>query len=206
MKVKVCGLNNPFNIKELNNIGVDMYGFIFYKKSIRYFNNALNTEVLRELKASIEKVGVFVNPSEYELMDRLAEYHLNYIQLHGNESVEMCGKFRPYVKIIKVFSIEDTIDTKKMKPYLNVVDYFLFDTKSKLHGGSGKKFDWRVLDEYDLNKPFFLSGGITLEDAETIRHLDYKYLYGVDINSKFEIVPGTKDINQVKQFIQEIKN
>jgi phosphoribosylanthranilate isomerase len=86
------------------------------------------------------------------------------------------------------------------------VDYFLFDTKSKLHGGSGKKFDWRVLDEYDLNKPFFLSGGITLEDAETIRHLDYKYLYGVDINSKFEIVPGTKDINQVKQFIQKIKN
>lgn len=205
MKLKVCGLNNPFNIKELSDLNVDYFGYIFYKNSLRYYGKEFRTNSIMNLRKGIGRVGVFVNANEFEIMNTIADYQLDHVQLHGNETPELCEKLKPYVKVIKAFHLQEHLDIELMKPFTDVCDYFLFDTKTKNYGGAGKKFDWRILEEYKLTKPFFLSGGISLEDAETIRNLDHPYLYGVDINSKFEIIPGTKDKQLVKEFIEQIK-
>ncbi len=204
MKIKVCGLNNPLNILELAGAGVDLFGFIFYKKSPRYYNSSLNNHVIRDMHHSIQKVGVFVNANEYEIMDAAAKYYLDYVQLHGDESPQLCTKLNQHVKVIKVFSVDNKLNKALMQKYSKVCDYFLLDTKTKLHGGSGKQFDWRALEDYDFKQPFFLSGGIGIEDVETIKRIKHPKLYGIDVNSKFEIVPGTKDTQLVKEFIKQI--
>lgn len=206
MKVKVCGLNNPANILNLEKAGIDLFGFIFYKKSPRYYNKALDHAIIREMPFKIRKVGVFVNENEYEIVNSAATYSLDYIQLHGDESTQLCKQLQCDFRVIKAFSVAEKLDIEKLKRYQEVCDYFLFDTKSKLRGGSGHKFDWRLLDEYNLDKPFFLSGGIANDDADVIRNLQHPKLAGIDINSRFEIVPGTKDVELVKEFIKEIKH
>ena len=208
MKIKVCGMKNPYNIRELAQLPIDFMGLIFYTKSPRYIGD-LTPEVLDVLPENIGRVGVFVNEDLQVVVDSINKYRLNYVQLHGNESPEYylnLKEFSPEIKIIKAFSIAEASDLEKTDNYENKVDYFLFDTKTPQYGGSGQKFDWSILNDYKGNTPFFLSGGISAEDALLIRKLENNRIVGLDLNSKFEIEPGLKNIELLHRFINEIKS
>lgn len=203
MKIKVCGLKNYENISNVIIAGADHVGFIFHKGSPRYFNNALSFDEIRTIK--VKKVGVFVNEDLYSILDKVAHFDLDLVQLHGNESPAQCSELGKYVKTIKSFGIDEHFDFSFLSKYSDKVDYFLFDTATPGHGGSGKVFDHSLLRKYELNVPFFLSGGISLENAKKIKQLNLKQLIGVDLNSKFEISPGIKEASKIKQFIKQIK-
>ncbi|MBP7810018.1 MAG: phosphoribosylanthranilate isomerase [Bacteroidia bacterium] len=203
MKIKVCGLKNYENISHVILAGADHVGFIFHKESPRYFNNSLSFDEMRTIKA--EKVGVFVNENMYSVLDKIAHYDLDFVQLHGNEDVDYCESLKPYVKVIKAVSVMETIDYMELKKYEGKVDYFLFDTFTNQHGGSGKLFNWDILRDYALSTPFFLSGGISNESIQYIKQLNIKQLFGVDLNSKFESSPGIKEASKIKQFIKQLK-
>lgn len=203
MKIKVCGLKNYENISDVIIAGADHVGFIFHKGSPRYFNDALSFDEMRTIK--VKKVGVFVNENAYSVIDKVAHYDLDLVQLHGNESPEYCLELRNYVRTIKSFGIDENFDFSILSSYINKVDYFLFDTATPEHGGSGKNFDHRLLKKYKLNVPFFLSGGISLENTQSIKQLNLKQLVGIDLNSKFEISAGIKEASKIKQFIKQLK-
>jgi len=185
----------PENILEVGALLPDYMGFIFWEKSARYFDGEMP-----ELPKSIRKVGVFVNPSVDEIVEKINTYDLQAVQLHGQESVEFCESLKKnipnLIDIIKVFSILDTFDFAELKPFEKVCDFFLFDTKGKLPGGNGTSFDWKVLENYPSNKPFFLSGGIGIAELDSINELLKTNLpiYAIDVNSKFEIEPGLKNV------------
>jgi len=201
MKIKVCGMKYPENIKELVNLPIDMMGLIFYEKTKRYAGN-LPANELRDVPANIQKVGVFVNASEEDIFEKIKEYDLQIVQLHGDESPDFCREIKKTgIKVIKSFSIEGIDDFEKLHLYEDTCDYFLFDTKTPLYGGSGNKFDWEILSSYNGQTPFILSGGIGLEDVESIKKLQNPKLYGIDLNSRFEISPGEKDIEKLRKFI-----
>jgi phosphoribosylanthranilate isomerase len=173
-------------------------GFIFWEKSCRFFDGEIPN-----LPKSIQKVGVFVNAPIDEIVSKIKKYHLDLIQLHGNESVELCMDLKnENIQIIKVFSVNDDFDFNVLEPYEAVCDYFLFDTKGKLPGGNGIVFDWKVLETYPSTKPFFLSGGIGIEEIASVKQLLKTNLpiHAIDINSKFEIEPGLKNIELLKEF------
>jgi phosphoribosylanthranilate isomerase len=205
MKLKICGMKYPDNILEVGSLLPDYMGFIFWQKSARYFDGEMP-----ELPKSINKTGVFVNESIPVIEEKVTKYYLQAIQLHGQESVAFCTelktKFGKAVKIIKVFSADENFDFSVLKPYESVCDYFLFDTKGKLPGGNGTTFDWRILENYPSTKPFFLSGGIGIEELDSIKEISKTNLplYAIDINSKFEIEPGLKNINLVVGIIREL--
>jgi len=191
----------PENIKELVSLPIDMMGLIFYEKTKRYAGNLPASE-LRVVPSNIQKVGVFVNASEEDIFDKIKKYDLQVVQLHGNESPDFCRKIKKAgVKVIKSFSIEGVEDFKKLHLYENICDYFLFDTKTPLYGGSGNKFDWGILSSYTGETPFILSGGIGPEDVESIKKLQNPKLYGIDLNSRFETSPGEKDVEKLKEFL-----
>ena len=178
---------------------IDYIGLIFFENSPRYYNT-IPASVLNK-----KKVGVFVNASE-EFICKTAESHdLELLQLHGSESPELCLRLRKNFTTIKAFGIKTKDDFLQLKNYENEVDFFLFDTKTIKHGGSGEKFNWNILEGYSLNTPFFLSGGIAMEDADRIRELKHPKIYGADINSKFEISPGIKDLQKVNKFLNQLK-
>jgi phosphoribosylanthranilate isomerase len=155
---------------------------------------------------NIQKVGVFVNASEEVIFDKIREYDLQAVQLHGDESLDFCRKIKNKgIKVIKAFSIGETGDFKKLNLYENTCDYFLFDTKTSLYGGSGNKFDWKMLSAYTGSTPFFLSGGIAPEDAESIKRLNFPQLFAVDLNSRFETSLGIKDIDKIYQFLLDME-
>ena len=211
------------NIQQIAELQPDYLGFIFYEKSKRNFEG-----IIPELPEGIIKTGVFVNEIPEILVSYIEEYQLDAIQLHGDESVDYIKSIRKFLsesrasfieenkgrkkvkkpksydnlEIIKVFGIKDAFDFSVLEPYLDVVDYFLFDTKGKERGGNGTKFDWSVLEKYPFDKPFFLSGGIGLQDVEQVQKIMKSDLpiYALDVNSKFEIEPGLKNINEVKSF------
>jgi phosphoribosylanthranilate isomerase len=199
--IKICGMKYPDNILEVGSLLPDYMGFIFWEKSARYFDG-----IMPDLPKSIKKVGVFVNESIEVIEEKIAKYNLQAIQLHGHESVAFCSeiktKFDTALEIIKVFSADEQFDFSVLKPFESVCDYFLFDTKGKLPGGNGTTFDWRILENYPSNKPFFLSGGIGIEEikklVETLQCNVFAKtnlpIYAIDINSKFEIEPGLKNI------------
>ena len=229
MKLKVCGMKYIENIQQVAELQPDYLGFIFYEKSKRNFEG-----IIPELPKSIKKTGVFVN--EYiEIVISLAEeYRLEAIQLHGDESVEYVTKIktqlaerrtlfieenkhikkrknqhfisRNEVEIIKVFGIKDEFNFDVLKPYEAIVDYFLFDTKGKERGGNGITFNWKVLENYNSTKPFFLSGGIGLEQIKEVQEIKKTDLpiYAVDVNSQFEIETGLKSVENIKKFKDEI--
>jgi len=204
MKLKVCGMKYRDNMNQVANLQPDYMGFIFYEKSPRYFN-----DIIPNLPDSIKKTGVFVNEELAEVIHKIKAHDLQAVQLHGNESPGYCKHLMSYeVEIIKVFSIKDEFDFEVLKPYESVCDYFLFDTKGKLPGGNGYAFNWNVLKNYPSAKPFFLSGGIGLDQTRTIasfmRTRVSKNCYAIDVNSKFEIEPGLKDIEQLKTFKKEV--
>ncbi|MFV7235987.1 phosphoribosylanthranilate isomerase [Flavobacterium sp. ZB4R12] len=185
----------PDNILEVGSLLPDYMGFIFWEKSARYFD-----DVIPDLPKSIKKVGVFVNESIPVILEKTAKYDLQAVQLHGHESVEFCqdlkNKMDNSIEIIKVFSVDDTFDFEVLKPFETVCDYFLFDTKGKLPGGNGTTFDWKVLEKYPSSKPFFLSGGIGINEMGAVNEILKTNLpiYAIDVNSKFEIEPGLKNI------------
>lgn len=202
--VKVCGMREAENIREVEALGIDLMGFIFWPKSGRYVS-----ERPAYLPTNCKRVGVFVD-EDIETVKRIAEdYALDYIQLHGHESPEYCAQLKG-LKLIKAFNIATTEDFKQTEPYTGIVDYFLFDTKGKSVGGNGEKFDWSVLSAYDDNTPFLLSGGIGPDDAEVLTShsspLTSKKCVGIDLNSRFEIAPGLKDINKLKDFLNALNN
>ena len=200
MKIKICGMKYPDNILEIGSLLPDYMGFIFWDKSARYFDG-----IIPELPKSIKKVGVFVDASLEEILEKIKIHDLQAIQLHGHESVEFCESVKKnipkLIDIIKVFPILDTFDFSILTPYEKVCDFFLFDTKGKLPGGNGTSFDWTVLNQYSSSKPFFLSGGIGIEEFDTIREILKTNLpiYAIDVNSKFEIEPGLKNVQLCKE-------
>lgn len=206
MKLKVCGLKHQSNINELNSLSIDYMGFIFYKKSPRNIDNELDFDFMRSIPKHIKKVGVFVNESNYSILNTVTHYDLDLVQLHGEESPETCKELKSNVKIIKAFQITETFDFSVLENYLDHVDYFLFDTPTAKYGGSGHSFNWQILEKYNYNTPFFLSGGINGEHIEEIKKIKIPQLIAIDINSKFEIEPGLKNIGQINQFILKLNN
>jgi phosphoribosylanthranilate isomerase len=196
MKIKICGMKYPENIIEVGALLPDYMGFILWKKSARYFDGEMPI-----LPETIKKAGVFVNENIETILAKAKKYNLQIIQLHGEESVGFCLDLKQGLEgngqIIKVFSIGTDFDFDALKPYENVVDFFLFDTKGKLPGGNGFGFDWNILKDYKSEKLFFLSGGIGIEDIEKIKALHLP-IHAIDVNSKFEITAGLKDVNKVK--------
>lgn len=189
------------NIQEVAALQPDYLGFIFYEKSKRNFDG-----IIPELPEAIKKTGVFVNAALVEIIGKINRYDLQAIQLHGDESVdfilELKTKINSSIEIIKVFGIKHQFNFEDIKPYEKVVDYFLFDTKGKERGGNGITFDWTVLKKYPSTKPFFLSGGIGLEQIEEVKEIMNSNLpvYVLDVNSQFEIEAGLKSKNRLQQF------
>lgn len=206
IKLKVCGMKFPDNIQEIISLQPDFLGFIFYENSVR---NYIETAIV-SIPNSINKVGVFVNERPEKIIKIIQKYDLDLIQLHGNETISYClglisqlKENQLYIKIIKSFSIDDYFVFQTLNDY-QMVDYFLFDTKGKLPGGNGIKFNWEILEKYHLEKPFFLSGGIGLEDVATIKAFlekpVSKYCFGIDVNSQFELEAGLKNKEKLQQF------
>lgn len=202
MIIKVCGLNNGDNINQLMKLDLDFMGIIFYEKSSRFFSS----DVLP--KSEKKYVAVFVDESLEVIKKLINIYKFEYVQLHGNEDEKFCKELSSLCNVIKAFRIDDTFDLNDIEKYSKYCKYFLFDTFTESYGGSGKKFNWDLLLNYDHKKDFILSGGINLELISSIKKLKNQLpnLIGVDLNSKFEIKPGLKDINRVKKFIKSIKN
>lgn len=208
MKLKVCGLTKTDQIHELISMKVDFLGFIFYKKSPRYVLNHLSLSEISGIKHS-GKVGVFVNESVENIVAIAEDTALNYIQLHGDEEEnfidELRNKLNKETKIIKVFRIGNKVENLKSKiqNLKSDVDYFLFDTDSKAFGGTGKTFNWQILNELEIPKPYFLSGGISpinFNDIQNIRQQPF----ALDINSKFETEAGNKDLEKIKNFYEKL--
>ena len=237
MLVKVCGMRDADNIREVSQLGIDMMGFIFYPKSPRYVKmlsskagiipdySAERIQRLSETNLGLEtegtameqnlpaRVGVFVDDMPQNIVTRVYNYDLDYIQLHGNEPRETIENLRatldpdikPGIKIIKAISVSSAEDIQKYKEYVGAVDLFLFDTKCKTVGGSGEQFDWQVLEHYDGDTPFLLSGGIGPDDVERVRNFHHPKCIGIDLNSKFEIEPALKDVERLKIFLEKVK-
>ena len=206
MLVKVCGMREPENIETVAQLGVDMMGFIFYPKSPRFASQSVDRTAADK---NVCRVGVFVNESVELISDKIQLFDLNAVQLHGNESRELCEQLHEQnglLKVIKAISVSTAGDIQKYKEYVGAVDYFLFDTKCKTVGGSGQQFDWQVLENYDGDVPFILSGGIGPEDVERIRNFHHPKCIGIDLNSKFEMEPGLKDVEMLKTFLENIEN
>ena len=213
MKIKVCGMRDAENISELIKLKPDYMGFIFYDKSKRFVTSFPKIEIPSEIK----KVGVFVNETIDDIIEIVKQNKLDAVQLHGNETPKYCNKLlhsnlvseSPPIEIFKAFSIDDNFDFSKTEPYQKVCNYLLFDTKGKDYGGNGVKFNWQVLDNYKGELPYMLSGGITKNDSQAIlsflRGQESKKCIGVDINSGFEIEPALKNINEIKEFKQNLK-
>ncbi|GMO32146.1 MAG: phosphoribosylanthranilate isomerase [Candidatus Azobacteroides pseudotrichonymphae] len=200
MKIKVCGMKYPENIAALSRLPIQMIGLIFYKKSTRYVKE-VDIKIV-ELPKHIQLVAVFVDEVLKNILDTINQYGINIVQLHGVESPQLCKELKKQgITVIKAFSIEEEEDLMSCIFYENVCDYFLFDTKTFQYGGSGTKFDWQILSSYYGEIPFFLSGGIGNNDVETIKQLKNPQLYGIDLNSQFEIKPGLKDIDKLQSFI-----
>ncbi len=193
------------NIRQLVALKPDFIGFILYPGSKRYVGNEFALEF--DIPDKIIRVGVFVNALMDEVIHWVNQLGLQYVQLHGTEPVEYCRELAEMkIRIIKAFGMDELFDFTILNTYNNYCDYFLFDTKSSMHGGSGQKFDWNFITRYNANRPIFLSGGIGPDDVESILMLNKKIsLFGVDINSRFEIVPGLKDIKLLRQFIKSIR-
>ncbi len=210
MRIKVCGITGAAQATAISEAGADFGGFIFYPPSARYVYRTMPSEEIKKLR-SINKVGVFVNAPVEEVLRTVDDCGLYLVQLHGNESPRYCEKISQYITVVKAFRINagDNIPWK-IKDYYDVADMFMFDTEGAGYGGTGKKFDWQLLKDVIVGKPFFLSGGIAPDDVENIKAFMQlpaaKDLFALDINSKFETEPGIKDIEKVRAFISSMKN
>lgn len=205
MFIKVCGMKQAANILEVAALRPDMMGFIFYSASPRYAGE-LNEEVIRHLPPSIRRVGVFVNETEKGILEKVERYNITVLQLHGDESAELCRKLHlDGLQVIKAMGINTVEDLKTAEQYQASCDMLLFDTKSRSYGGTGRGFDWNILKHYDGKLPFMLSGGISTTDLEKLINFNHPRFAGVDLNSCFEITPGAKDVSLLRHFIDTIR-
>ena len=230
MIIKICGMRDADNIREVSELDIDMMGFIFWKDSPRfvrmisshagiipdYSEERLNKNSGKVVddQHRIKRVGVFVDDMPQTIVTRIYNYELDYVQLHGEESCIMIDNLRRTlepdirtgVKIIKTISVSSAEDIEKTKEYEGCVDLFLFDTKCPTMGGSGDKFDWSVLSAYKGNVPFLLSGGIGMDDVDKIKSFQHPQFAGVDVNSCFETEPGVKDVEKLRLFIEKLRH
>ena len=204
MKIKICGLKHPDNINAVAGLKPDLLGFICYAPSPRYAEN-IQAETLAAIPANMYKTAVFVNEDAGTITQLIDTYKFDAIQLHGNEDPEFCRQFKDKVTVIKAFGVDQHFDFEQLNAFAGSVDYFLFDTKTDKHGGSGKSFDWSLLNKYQLDIPFFLSGGLSLDNLEEVKLVTHAQFYGVDLNSRFEIEPGLKDINKLKKAFELLR-
>ena len=208
MNTKVCGITQLKQLQQLDGLDIDFAGLIFYKDSPRYVGDKIKAEDLKNSDFDLKKVGVFVNADYDEIMQVVEDYGLDVVQLHGDESPELCEELSEDVEVIKAFKVKDSkisID-EMVADYDEVCDYYLFDTgSSDLEGGTGKQFDWKLLSKSKIEKPFFLSGGIGVDDVKKVKAFKHPDYYAVDINSKVEKEPGVKDMGLVLQFRQGLK-
>lgn len=199
-------MRDPENISGIVAALPDFMGFIFYPKSKRFVGFEPSPEILAVVSDSVQKAGVFVDETPEKVMEIVASWKLDVVQLHGNESPEYCQQIKNSgIVVFKAFSVDEQFDFAAMKAYSGVCDYFLFDTKGQLPGGTGQKFNWELLENYRGDVPFFLSGGIGPDDLEVLRNFKHPRWHGIDINSGFEISPALKDVEKVSGFIEEIR-
>ncbi len=211
MRVKICGMKYPGNMMEVATLRPDYLGFIFYEPSSRFFEGSIPGSI------DLKRVGVFVNAERNNICQMIHSHQLNAVQLHGHESPEYCEALRSEinsegysrdVEIIKAFAVYPGFDFDALMQYENCCDYFLFDAKGELPGGNGVVFDWRLLENYNLQKPFFLSGGIGPESVEELEKFTKsglaEFCYAVDVNSGFEEKPGLKNVKKLKHFIESL--
>ena len=210
MNIKVCGITQFKQLQQLEALNIDYAGLIFYKDSPRYIGNKITGKQIKDADFDIKKVGVFVDPGYSELLDAIDEYGLDIVQLHGNETPEMCEELSAEVEVIKAFRIpgDKAIDIDEMvADYDAVCDYYLFDTAGlkESFGGTGQQFDWGILKKAKIEKPFFLSGGIGSDDAAKIKAFSHPDFFAIDVNSRFELSPGLKDMAAILKFLQAFK-
>ena len=208
MRIKVCGMTNSDQLEQLADAGVNFAGFIFYAKSQRYVLRNMTTAQIRK-ENRLNKVGVFVNSGIDDVLQIVDECRLHMVQLHGDETPKYCERMADYVSVIKAFRLSENDNIEWMvKPYMESCDMFMFDTMGAGYGGTGKKFDWTMLKDVEVGKPFLLSGGIEPGDEERLKVFSAepvaRALFAVDINSKFEISPGLKDMDKVLRFVQNM--
>ena len=201
LKLKICGMKFHENIKQVASLQPDYMGFIFFEKSPRNFDAEIP-----EMDKGIKKTGVFVDASLDFVLEKVKKNQLQAVQLHGKESPEFCAALKVEdLEIIKVFSVKDSFDFSNLQQYEGKVDFFLFDTKGKAKGGNGVAFDWEVLKKYPSETPFFLSGGIGLEEVGRLKDFEFpKTFYGIDVNSRFELEPGFKNLETLKELRKTI--
>jgi len=208
MRVKVCGITLEEQLVKLPETGATFAGLIFYPKSPRYVLRQMTTNQIKK-ESNVNKVGVFVNASVEEVLHMVDECRLHMVQLHGDETPRYCEKIADYISVVKAFRISESDNIGwRIKDYMEVCDMFMFDTEGAGYGGTGKKFDWGKLHDVVVGKPYFLSGGIEPGDVEKLKEFstrpEAKGLFAIDVNSKFEIVPGVKDMEKIKKFIQQL--
>lgn len=206
LKLKVCGMREPGNIEALTALAPDYMGFIFYEKSKRFIGG-MDPALVQMLPSGIKATGVFVNENQEEVLRIARRYQLRAIQLHGSESAEFCMYLKsqlPNIELIKAFGVNDSFNFELLEQYRGIVDYFLFDTQTAAHGGSGETFNWALLKQYKLHVPYFLSGGIGLDQAAQLKEITDPRLYAVDVNSRFEISPAYKNIDQLTTFKNQL--
>jgi len=205
MKIKVCGMRDRKNIEDVALLKPDFMGFIFYRGTPRFVGD--DFVIPAGFPQSIQRVGVFVNETTEEILRKVETHGLNFVQLHGGETVTQCYDIRKRgVGVIKVFSVDDDMDFKSTSGFADAADYFLFDTKGKLYGGNARRFNWDILRRYDQKVPFFLSGGIAPEHTDEIGKLAGLNIAAIDVNSGVEIEPGFKDVNRIKAIAAVLNN
>ncbi|MBC8035292.1 MAG: phosphoribosylanthranilate isomerase [Chitinophagaceae bacterium] len=211
MRIKVCGMTKADQVNSLDEMGIDFAGFIFYPKSPRFVFRHMSAPQIKKISRSVNKVGVFVNATADEILRTVDACGLYLVQLHGDESPRFCEQIANYVTVVKAFRLSDDDNIEWMiRPYMEVVDMFLFDTEGAGYGGTGKKFNWEMLKGLHIDKPFFLSGGIQSDDVEKLitftREPVAKDFFAADINSKFELQPGDKDMERIRLFSSALKS
>jgi phosphoribosylanthranilate isomerase len=200
MQLKVCGITRKEDLDKLVELGVHYAGFIFYEKSPRFAGSKLDARTVRETKG-ILKVGVFVNAPLEQVKQLISSYGLHLVQLHGDEDPAYCAALQSLVPVIRAFRVGEDIDWATLEEFVPVTNYFLFDTAAgKAYGGTGKLFNWDLLNTYPYDHPFFLSGGIGPEQLDDLLAFEHPALFAADVNSKFETAPGVKDMDKVQQF------
>lgn len=193
------------NIQAVASLDVDALGFIFYPLSPRYCLPILEKEAFKNLPENTRRVGVFVNAPIEEVIQNAEEYALTTIQLHGNESPDVAMYLVARgLEVWKAFGINDSFDFKSTLPFQKICSAFVFDTKTDSHGGSGRKYNWDKLKEYEGKTPFLLSGGIKQGDVEAIKQFAHPAFWGLDLNSGFEIEPGLKDAQAIERFLSQL--
>jgi phosphoribosylanthranilate isomerase len=212
MKLKVCGMRESANLQSLIALEPDFIGFIFYNKSKRFVSDFPQVEI----PLYIKKVGVFVNETAENILEIVKNHNLDYVQLHGDETPAFCSKLAKneevnagflesfQLGVIKAFSVDEDFDFSIIEEFEQYCDYFIFDTKGENYGGNGVKFNWEILKNYKGNTPFLLSGGISKIDSTEINKINYKTFVGIDVNSGFELKPGLKNIEDIKEFKQNL--